>query len=129
MKIETCETSLTIFNNRGFGWIVQTFCQPLGLVRVLPKLHKFFTKVSYKASLFTDNSIFLFVRSQLSVRVMYWNWVEDYFYPFHEVCMHLLWSAEAASQSDQEIIVHCEFWKFVNLAPFRGFGNLILRRS
>lgn len=82
-------------------------------VRTL-EIAQVFTKVLLKALFVSHNGIFLFVRSVLTVRVMYWARVEDYFYPFHEVCMHLLWTAEAASQSAQEIIVKREFWMFMN---------------
>lgn len=76
---------------------------------VQQKLHKFLLKFWYKARLVAHNGIFLFVRSVLTVRVMYWARVEDYFYPFHEVCMHLLYRTEAASQSAQKIIVRENF--------------------
>lgn len=41
-----------------------------------------FRKVPDKAPFVAHNGIFLFVRSRLTVRVMYWARVEDYFYPF-----------------------------------------------
>lgn len=58
-------------------------------VRTL-EIAQVFTKVLLKALFVSHNGIFLFVRFVLTVRVMYWARVEDYFYPFHEVCMHLL---------------------------------------
>lgn len=54
-------------------------------VRMLPKLHKFLPKF-WTMPDWLHNGIFLFVRSQLTVCVMYWARVEDYFYPFHKVC-------------------------------------------
>lgn len=41
-----------------------------------------FRKLPDKASLVAHNGIFLFVRSRLTVRVMYWAPAGDYFYPF-----------------------------------------------
>lgn len=52
---------------------------------VLLKLHKFLPKFWTMVGSI-HNGVFLFVRFLLTVCVMYWTRVEDYFYPFHEVC-------------------------------------------
>lgn len=83
---------------RGLSSFDEVFCSNAS-VRVSPKIAQVFIKVPDITLLVSHNGIFLFVRSQLTVRVMYWARVEDYFYPFHGVCMHLLCTPEAASQS------------------------------
>lgn len=52
---------------------------------VLSELRKFLPKFWTMVGS-SHNGVFLFVRSPLTVCVMYWASVEDYFYPFHEVC-------------------------------------------
>lgn len=102
-------------------WAFETASRVLSLRRTsvrIAEIAQVFTKVSYNARLVVHNGIFLFVRSVLTVRVMYWARVEDYFYPFHEVCMHLLWAAEAASQSSLKIIVKREFGMLLNDCRF-----------
>lgn len=83
---------------RGLCSFDEVFCSNAS-VRVSPKIAQVFIKVPDITLLVSHNGIFLFMRSQLTVRVMYWARVEDYFYPFHGVCMHLLYTPEAASQS------------------------------
>lgn len=93
----------------------------VGVGACIAKIAQVFAKVSDKAWSLAYNGIFLFVRSRLTVHVMYWARAEDYFYPFHEVCMHLLYAAEAALQSGQEIIVEGTFWKLMNDVVDGGF--------
>lgn len=93
----------------------------VGVGACIVKIAQVFAKVTDKARSFAYNGVFLFMRSRLTVRVMYWTRAEDYFYPFHEVCMHLLCAAEAALQSGQEIIVEGEFWKLMNDVVDGGF--------
>lgn len=89
-KNVSCEKCLT---RDDYFWAFETASRVLSLRRTsvrTAEIAQVFTKVSYNARLVVHNGIFLFVRSVLTVRVMYWARVEDYFYPFHEVCMHLL---------------------------------------
>lgn len=106
----SCEKCLTRddYFSGDCDMVRRVLCSVVTSVRTA-KIAQVFAKVLYKARLVVHNGIFLFVRSVLTVHVMYWAWAEDYFYPFHEVCMHLLWTAEAASQRAQEIIVRRKF--------------------